>query len=40
MHIVWRLMVTQIANRNDSLVLMSDVTVTVATFMILIHSEE
>lgn len=27
-------------NKNDSMVLMSDVTVTVATFMILIHSEE
>lgn len=31
---------TNIANKNYSMVLMSDVTVTVATFMILIHSEE
>lgn len=28
------------ANKNDLMVLMSDVTVTVATFMILIQSEE
>lgn len=28
------------ANKNDSMVLMSDVTVTLATFMILIHTEE
>lgn len=28
------------ANKNDLMVLMSDITVTVATFMILIHSEE